>query len=324
MEKCTVNKEFLSPDSDTIRTLNRRHFLKLQLQGALWLSAAASGVFIPERTIAEPQPDITVVEGKPGPAARAAVEGLGGMKRFVKPGQSVVIKPNMSFPKGQDRASNTDTGVVQETAAMCWEAGASRVRILDNVLGTETYCIADIKSACSTIKPDMVHNIADGELFEPVKLSDSWGGFNKTDVMKDVLSADVLIAVPKAKSHHSTGVSLSMKGMMGLIYDRWIMHISGLDQSIVTLAKVLKPSLVIVDASRVLSTNGPRGPGEIIPENKIIASTDMVAADAITVKLCTWYGRKMEPRQVKHIRLAHDQGLGRMDIENLYVKTYQV
>ena len=76
----------------------------------------------------------------------------------------------------------------------------------------------------------------------------------------------------------------------------------------------------MVDASRVLSTNGPRGPGEIITMNTIVASADMVAADAKTVEMCTWYGKRFKPRQIKHIRLAHEQGLGRMDIENLVVK----
>ncbi len=138
--------------------------------------------------------------------------------------------------------------------------------------------------------------------------------------MKDVLTAVCLIAAPTAKSHHATGVSLSMKGMMGLVYDRWTMHQQGLNGAVVSLAAFLKPKLVVVDATRVLSTNGPRGPGEIIPMNTIIASADMVAADAKTVEMCTWYGKRFKPRQIEHIRLAHEQGLGRMDIEKLVVK----
>jgi uncharacterized protein (DUF362 family) len=138
--------------------------------------------------------------------------------------------------------------------------------------------------------------------------------------MKDVLDADCLIAAPTAKSHHMTGVSLSMKGMMGLVYDRWVMHQQGIDECVVSLAGFLKPKLVVVDASRILSTNGPRGPGEIIPMNTIVASADMVAADAQTVEMCTWYGKRFKARQIKHIRLAHEKGLGRMDVENLAVK----
>jgi uncharacterized protein (DUF362 family) len=247
------------------------------------------------------------------------------MKRFVKPGQKVMIKPNMSFAKGQAHATNTDVDIVRELAVMCLEAGAGAVRILDHPLGFPKFCIEEIQHACDPIKPGMVAAIDDADRFAPVRVSDSWFGFNKTDVMKEVLASDVLIAAPKAKEHHATGVSLSMKGMMGLIFDRMAMHgATRLDASIVRLAGRLKPHLVVVDATRVLSTNGPRGPGDIIAENKVIASADMVAADAMTVKLCTWNGGRLNPAQIDHIKMAHEAGLGRMDVENLRVKQIAV
>jgi uncharacterized protein (DUF362 family) len=74
---------------------------------------------------------------------------------------------------------------------------------------------------------------------------------------------------------------------------------------------------VVIDATRVLTTNGPGGPGKVITPKTVIASRDMVAADATAVAMFEWYGKKMEPRQVKHIKLAHERGLGRMDIQNL-------
>ena len=66
------------------------------------------------------------------------------------------------------------------------------------------------------------------------------------------------------------------------------------------------------------------GPGKVIRMDTVIASTDMVAADAKTVGMCEWYGQRFEPRQVDHIRLANDRGLGRMDVENLNVKQTEV
>jgi len=142
-----------------------------------------------------------------------------------------------------------------------------------------------------------------------------------TEVMKDVLEADVLIAAPVAKSHGSTGVSLSMKGMMGLIWSRGVLHyLYDLNQSIVDMCTILKPHLVVIDGTRVLSTNGPGGPGKVLKMDTVIASRDMVAADAQATALFEWYGRNMEPRQVTHIRLAHEQALGRMDITALNVQ----
>jgi uncharacterized protein (DUF362 family) len=105
-----------------------------------------------------------------------------------------------------------------------------------------------------------------------------------------------------------------------LIYNRWDMHGKfDLNGSIVDLCTLLRPRLVIVDATRILSTNGPSGPGKVIGMDTVIASRDMVAADAMAVSIGEWYGRKMKPSQVGHIRLAHERGLGRMDIENLSI-----
>ena len=81
----------------------------------------------------------------------------------------------------------------------------------------------------------------------------------------------------------------------------------------------LQADLTVIDATTVLSTNGPSGPGDVLRKDLVIASRDMVAADAMAVASSEWYGQKIEPRQVQHIRLAHEQGLGRMDIENLVV-----
>lgn len=142
-----------------------------------------------------------------------------------------------------------------------------------------------------------------------------------TDIMKEVLKSDVLIAVPVAKSHSSTGVSLSMKGMMGLIYNRRAMHWRyDLHHGIVDICTVLNADLTIVDGTRVLSTNGPHGPGKVLKKDTVIASRDMVAADAYTISSFEWYGKRFKPKQVKHIRLAHERGFGRMDIENLTIK----
>jgi uncharacterized protein (DUF362 family) len=147
----------------------------------------------------------------------------------------------------------------------------------------------------------------------------------ETQVMREVLSADVLIAVPAAKAHGSTGVSLTLKGMMGLVWDRGSMHGRyDLHTAIVDLASLLRPALTIIDGSRVLSTNGPSGPGKVLTPNTIIASTDMVSADAQAVREFEWYGRRFEPRQVDHIRLAHERGLGRMDLERLDVRRERV
>ena len=306
--------------------MNRREFLKYQAKGMLCMMAGGSGILFAGKSIAAPFPDIAVVKGGPAAATRAAVELLGGMRQFVKPGNRVVIKPNMSFPTPPERASNTHPEVIRELAAMCKEAGAGRVLVLDHTLGPEELCLesSGIAQGCKSVSDDMVFAINDERFYRETDLPQG-KSMMQTDIAKEVLKCDVLIAAPVAKSHSSTGVSLSMKGMMGLIYNRRVMHGKfDLNRSIVDLCTVLKADLTVIDGTRVLSTNGPRGPGKVLKEDTIIASKDMVAADAYAISAFEWYGKRFKPEQVKHVHEAHKRGLGRMDVENLTIKTVRL
>lgn len=302
--------------------MDRRSFLKLHM-GGLLLTAAGSGLFaLPRVLLADGTPDIGIAKGAPGAATRAAVDLLGGMSRFVKPGQRVVIKPNISFAHGVENATNTHPEVVRELLVMCKEAGAAKIRVLDHTLQDPEQCLqrSGIRDACNAIEPGICHNLSSASFYSEEDLPQATE-MRRNAFMRDVLEADVLIAAPTAKSHSSTGVSLSMKGQMGLILDRRSMHSRyDLDASIVDLNTRARISLAVIDASRVLTSGGPGGPGKVITPGEVIASADPVAADATAVASYEWYGRKFQPRQVGHIKLAHERGLGRMDIENLITR----
>ena len=314
-----ANKRPLEVDN-----LTRRSFLKRNGGLLLWSAALCYGIRLPRPSLAADFPDVAIAKGDRVTATRAAVDLLGGMRRFVKSGQKVVVKPNMSFAGGPEDATDTHPDVVAEIVAMCREAGAGRVRVLDHTLRREERCIEGVQKSCEPYGDDIVQAVSRSRFFKSTPIADG-REMMETEVIKEVLQADVLIATPVAKSHSSAGVSLSMKGMMGLIYNRGIMHSRfDLHESIVDLASLLKPDLVVIDGSRVLSTNGPSGPGRVLKRDTIIASDDMVAADAQAVSMFEWYGRKLKPRNVKHIRIAHERGLGRMDVDQLRLKQIQV
>ncbi len=303
--------------------MNRRTFLKMQLQTLAYLSAGstvlASGLYLPAKGFAKANPDVSIVKGSPATATRAAVDAIGGMSRFVKPGQSVVIKPNMSFAQGVDSATTTHPEVVREVLVLCKEAGAKSVRVLDHCLQDVRLSLENsgILAACDSVEEGICRQLMDEEFYTDTPIANA-EEMQENAFMRDVLNADVIIAVPVAKSHSSAGVSLSLKGQMGLIYNRGIMHYRyDLATSIVDMNNVVKPHLAVIDATRVLTTGGPSGPGKVITPSEVIASADPVAADATAVARYQWYGRKIEPRQVAHIRKAHERGMGRMDIENL-------
>lgn len=303
--------------------LNRRDFLKFQITSLAWI--AGSSLLLAPDVLASEKPDIAVVNGETESAVRKAVKMLGGMAAFVKEGDRVVIKPNMSFASGPEQAANTHPMVVRTLAAMCRDAGAARVLVLDNPLSPAEQCLesSGIREACGDIDRDMVHTLSSRGRFSTVNIQNA-ETLDETEVMKEVLASDVLIAAPVAKSHSGAGVSLSMKGMMGLIHNRRILHRLDLHTAIADLASLLKADLTVIDATRVLSSGGPGGPGKVLTPGTIIASRDMVAADAYTISAFEWYDRKYTPDQVKHVRLAHQRGLGRMDIENLNIKKISV
>jgi uncharacterized protein (DUF362 family) len=302
--------------------MDRRAFLQWQMRGLIALAAGSSLFSAPSWVFAAQTPDIGVVKGSPGPATRAAVNLVGGMGRFVKPGQTVVIKPNMSFARGPESATNTHPEVVRELVVLCKEAGASRIRVLDHSLQDPEQALSrsGIRDACDGVEANICHHLMSASFYQEADIT---GGVQmlRNSFMRDVLEADVLIAAPVAKSHSGAGVSLSLKGQMGLIQDRGAMHSRyDLSTSIVDLNLRIKPDLAVIDATRVLTTGGPGGPGKVITPGEVIASADPVAADAMAVASYEWYGRTIQPRQVAYIRLAHERGLGRMDIENLVIR----
>lgn len=306
---------------------SRREFLKNSLIVSATLAGASFGIIDPVEAGAENYPDMCICNGKDAAIiTRQAVEALGGIKRFVKPGAKVLIKPNMSFARSPETGANTNPVVVREVARMCAEAGASRISVVDNCLNNPADCmkLSKIPEYCNDVKNTHTNVVKNERLFREVSV-EKGTQFKKMKALSDALDADTLIAVPVGKSHGSSGVSMSMKGMMGLIYNRLSFHNRyNLHESIVDMVTVLKPHLVVIDGTRILGSGGPGGPGEVIPLDLVIASTDMVAADAQMVALGKWYGKKLEPRQIKHIRLAAERGLGRIDLDKLNIKKINV
>jgi uncharacterized protein (DUF362 family) len=143
---------------------------------------------------------------------------------------------------------------------------------------------------------------------------------DRVEVMNEVLDDSVLINLPVAKSHSATGVSLGMKGLMGLIWDRESFHSQfNINQALTDLATVIKPRLTILDATRALATGGPGGPGEVKKTNLVIAGVDPVAVDAYGVTVVPWYGQNFKGRQVEHLLIAHQRGLGKIDVDQLRI-----
>ena len=294
------------------QNMTRRKFLKTTAAGiALGLAGK------PSFSIAREEVDLAVISGDPVAATKKALDALGGISRFVKKGQRVILKPNMSFTRTPEFGATTHPQVVATVAQACVEAGAQQVLVLDHTLHRAELCLerTGIREACKDIPGVHVLALQERKFFREIKIPQG-KVLERVEVMKDVLDSPVLINIPVAKSHSATGVSMGIKGLMGLIWDREIFHSQvNMNQALADLATIIKPQLTILDATRALTSGGPGGPGEVKKPNLIIAGIDPVAVDSYGVSVVPWYGQTFKGRQVEHLQIAHQRGLGKIDIE---------
>jgi uncharacterized protein (DUF362 family) len=297
-------------------TITRRKFLKTAAAGVA-LGLAGRPSFLQ----AKEEYDLVAITGEPVAATRKALEAMGGISRFVKKGQRVVLKPNMSFSNTPDRGSTTHPLVVATVAQACLEAGAPQVLVLDHTLQRAELCLerTGIREACKHMNNVHVLTLQEKKFFREIKIPQG-KLLERVEVMKELLDDPLLINLPVAKSHSATGVSLGIKGLMGLIWDRESFHTQyNINQALADLATVIKPQLTILDATRALASGGPGGPGEIRKPNLIIAGVDPVAVDSYGVSIVPWYGQNFKGRQVEHLLAAHQRGLGKIDIDQLKI-----
>jgi len=302
--------------------MDRRDFLK---DVALWSAGALSSVPVFQLgrnalAAESPLPLVAFAESKDWTKiVAAAIAPLGGMKAFVKEGADVCVKPNASFDRTPEQAANAHPDVVKSVVQMCLDAGAKKVTVFDRTLYEKRRCYINsgIGPALETIKDKRLNLIhSDDRDYVPVKIE---GGisFKKWSFHKSALHADAYINIPVAKHHGSAKLSLGLKNILGIVGgSRGKIHWS-LSQGIADLNKVVRPTLTVIDATRILLRHGPSGGNleDVAVKNMVIASADTVAADSYAAK--TLFG--MEPVEIPHIEAAYKVGLGEMNLSRIKV-----
>lgn len=264
--------------------------------------------------------DVAVARGMPEAGVKKVLDMLGGMGKFVKSGDFVVLKPNMSFATPPEIGATTHPDVVAAVAAECMKAGAKRVLVADHTIRSPKVCLeyTGIEKACAGLKGVNVVALNDESQYKEVPIPEG-KTLQRTAVARDLLKADVLINLPVAKSHSAAGVAFGLKNLMGLIWDRKVFHTEDLNQSIADLGTLIRADLTIMDATRALVQGGPSGPGRTERLDRIVAGVDPVAVDSYTLSLTKWYNRKWTGWQVKHILNASEMGLGQIDLDKVRV-----
>ncbi len=244
-----------------------------------------------------------------------ALAAMGGMKKFVKRGDVVVIKPNIGWDRAPIHAANTNPDVVAAVIKEAFNAGAKKVVVADGSCNDPNRCYqrSGIWNKSYALGAEVV--LPAEHRFRTMRLKgevlDEW------PVFTTMVEADKVINVPVAKHHNLAKYTAAMKNWYGVLGGRRNRLHQNIDTSIADLATFMSPTLVIVDAMRVLMRNGPQG-GNIDDTrvmNTIIASVDQIAADALG---CTLIGQHRD--NLPYLKMGHDRGLGTMFYETLRVK----
>jgi len=299
--------------------LTRRDFI---LGSAAVAATLRSGI-----VFAAKKPDIVDVRGTDQSAmVTAALKALGGIKKFVKKGDYVVIKPNAGFANPPQWATTTHPKTVVAVAKACLEAEAKQVLVVEYPVheGKKPLDRCGLTEALKALPEVKVKELGGSRDFRKVKIKDGTA-LKAVEISKAVLSADVLISIPTAKHHGSTGVSLGMKNAMGLIRDRRAFHTElDINRALVDLARMIQPDLTILDATRALLSNGPAGPGDTVSPGRMVAGRNVVSVDAYGLTLARYGSREMTLGDVPHIQLAGHAGLGETNISKLAVTKISV
>jgi uncharacterized protein (DUF362 family) len=310
--------------------MKRREFIQRTAQAAMMLSLATDATVISSgcgqgksRRGRSAKPDFEVAADARlpkvvlaknvdhGRAVRMAMEASGGIGRFVKKGERVLLKPNIAWNRSPEQGVNTSPVVVGEMVRLCFKAGAAEVLVTD-VGGdnpTRDFVRSGIRQAVEQSGGRM--RIMTDDDFVAADL----GGRFIADwpVFREIFEFDRLINMPIAKHHGEAFGSAGMKNFYGIVGgNRSRLH-RQIDQSIVDLAAYFRPTLTVIDATRVLVRNGPGGGSldDVVIHNSVICATDQVAGDA---RAAEFLG--LNVKMIPYIALASEQGLGEANYHN--------
>jgi uncharacterized protein (DUF362 family) len=264
---------------------------------------------------------VAVMGGEPEEMFDKAIAAMGGMGKYVKKGQKVVVKPNIGWDVVPENAANTNPALVKRIIEHCYKAGAKEVVVFDFTCDNwqKTYKNSGIEKAVKDAGGTIVPGNNESS-YKPITVPK---GVKLKDAKEheQILNADVFINVPILKHHHGSTLSIAMKNLMGIVWDRGFWHRNDLHQCIADFATYRKPDLNIIDAYRVMKKNGPKGvsAADVVTMKSLIISEDIVAADAAAAKL---FG--LDPKSVDYIRIASEMGVGRMDLDKLNINRIKV
>ncbi|MBI3893173.1 MAG: DUF362 domain-containing protein [Candidatus Wallbacteria bacterium] len=239
---------------------------------------------------------------------RAGLDLLGGLSRFVWPGDRVVLKPNVAFDRSPSLGATTNPIVLAAAARLLREAGALEVRVLDNPINSPEGCFhrsgirqAALDAGARLIlpSPSEFRTLA----VEGADLIARWPMF-----FRPFADADRVVGIAPLKDHNLCSASMTMKNWYGLLGGRRNQFHQKIHTIVSELAFMMRPTFVVLDATRVLMRNGPTGGSlsDVKPLDTLVVATDQVAADSYAYEMLL----ERDPSKLPYLELAQARGAG--------------
>ncbi len=297
--------------------MDRRHFLRTGVAG---LSAAALSSMIRPAARAEGiAADLAVVRGKSVSAAvTRAVEALGGIGHFIKQGETVLIKPNAAWDRTPELGATTHPEVVATLVRLCKQIGAGKVIVADRT------CHDAKKSFQSSGILEAAEKEGAVVMFEDLTYSArTFGGegMKEWSLLDLYINADKVINVPVVKHHGLSKMTCAMKNWFGAVGGKRALLHADIHTTVADLAAACRPSLTVVDATRVLLDNGPTGGSldDVKVMDMVAAGYDQVACDAWA---CTLMDMKWT--DLGYLKKAAERKIGETDLAKLKVEKLEL
>ena len=261
-------------------------------------------------------PDLAWIQGEsPAQITKEAISSLGGIQRFVSKGDVVIVKPNIGWDRTPKQAACTNPQVVKTLVELSLGAGAKEVKVIDNPCNPaqRTYARSGIAAAAKEAGGKVL--FPNPHKLKKMSLNGKW--LKEWEVYTDFVEADKIINVPIAKTHSLSRLTMGMKNWLGALGGNRNQLHQKLDQAMIDLAAFFKPCLTVMDGYRILIRNGPQGGrlSDVELFKTVVAGVDYVAVDAAGA---TFFD--IQPQDLPYLQIAHQMGVGEINLEKLKIE----
>lgn len=321
-------------NSISYKGVNRRQFLVRSAKAAASIAAVgAAGLWFHDTkgptqapdeqletgglnfSVKDLNPKMAIVHGSDRRASlHSALKALGGIETFIKNEDRVLLKVNAAFASPSMLSATTHPEVVSEMARLCYKAGAASVVVTDNPINNPSSCftLSGIDAAARAAGARVY--LPNVDAFKPFSVKQAKLIRNWPVLLGPLKKITKVIGLAPVKDHHRSGASLTMKNWYGLLGGRRNIFHQDINTIIAELAMMVRPTIVILDGTVSMMTNGPTGGSltDLKQTDTMIISTDQVAADAFGATLLN-----KSSRDLPFISKAEAAGVGTEDYQSL-------